>query len=140
MALTLMQAIHGRWAADTALCALLPASRVSTGTAPGAALPLAVIVAESDRPLAACNDGSTVRSVGVQIVVLHGSYAVAATIVEQVTAAFDLADFDLDDGRVIDMRKTNGSEQQQQDDGVWRMVVDFTCMVHYSRKAISWPS
>ena len=134
MAMSLIQGIHRRWASSGPLCALLPASRVSTGLSADPAVPRAVIRKESDRPLAACNDGSTVASVGVRIEVFHGDYDAAAAIVDQINAAMDRVDFALDDGdKVIDMRRTNGSEQQQ-DDGLWRMVVDFTCAVQMAAR------
>ena len=137
MAMSLIQAIHQRWAATGPLSAALSASRVSTGLSAVHGVPLAVITKQSDQPLAACNDGSAVDSIGVRIEVFHGNYDAAAAIVAQVKAAMDRADFALDGGNmVIDMRRTNDSEQQQ-DDGVWRMVVDFACMVYRASPRIA---
>lgn len=134
MALTLIQAIHRRWADAAALCALLPASRVSTGMSADPAVPRAVIHKESDRPLVACNDGSEVALVDIRIRVFHEEYTAAAAIVNQVKAAMDRADFTLGDGdAVIDMRRSDDSEQQQED-GVWQMTIDFTCAVHLAAR------
>ncbi|MGA2619841.1 MAG: hypothetical protein ABSF26_19685 [Thermoguttaceae bacterium] len=137
MALSLMQAIHCRWSAVEPLCALLPGGRLATGLSPDPGLPRAVVSLQSDRPLAACNDGSTVRLIGLRFQVFHGNYDAAAAIVEQIDAAFDRTDFDLDDGqRVIEMRRTGGG-QRQQDDGVWQMNIDFVCMVHIFKEKIA---
>jgi hypothetical protein len=127
---SLLQTIHQRWAADEALSALLPASRVYVGTNTDPTVPLAVIGKKSGRPRTACNDGSTVDAVGVRVQVFHGEYDSALAIAEQVGAAFDRAAFPLTGGdKVIHMRRTNDREQQQ-DDGAWRMVVDFECLVY----------
>ncbi|MGD0897986.1 MAG: DUF3168 domain-containing protein [Thermoguttaceae bacterium] len=125
-----MQAIHQRWAASAPLCALLPAAKVSTGASPNPSLPRAVLTKESDRPAAVCNDGSAVTEVGVRIEVFHPDYDVAAAVIRQAAAQFDRTDFPLPrSGRVINMRRTGASEQQQAD-GTWRMAVDFLCMVY----------
>ena len=130
----LMQAIHQRWQATAGLSGLLPATRVTTGASPNPSLPRAVLTRQSDQPVAACNDGSAVTLVGVRIQVFHANYDAAAAIIDQVTAAFDRADFPLDDGppggaRVICMRRSNYSEGQEAD-GNWRMAVDFACAVY----------
>jgi hypothetical protein len=134
MTVALLGAIHQQWAASPGLAGLLPAARLSTGASPNPSLPRAVLTRQSEQPLAACNDGSAVASVGVQVEVFHLSYDAAATIVDQVTKVFDRADFPLDDGppegaRVICMRRTNHSEGQEAD-GTWRMTVDFACAVY----------
>ncbi len=126
---SLLGTIHQRWAAAAPLSSLLPASRLYTGTSIAPAPPLAVVRQQSDRPLASYNDGSATAAVVVQIEVYHASYDAAAAVVEQVRAAFDNAAFDLSDGdRVIHMRRTNGTEDQTPD-GVWRMTMEFECVV-----------
>ena len=129
MAMTVIEGIHQRWAATPALCAVLPATRLWTGISADSSLPRAVVRLRSDKPLTACNDGAIVRGIGVRVQVFHGSYAAATTIVEQVKAAFERADFDLGDGnRVIDMRHTDSAEDERAD-GVWRIAGDFLCTV-----------
>ena len=131
MAVTLLQGIHQRWSDSAPLSALLPASRVSTGPSGDASLPRAVIYPRSDRLVTRSNDGSSVRAVGVQIQVFHGSLDAATAIVQEVKAAFDRAAFDLDYGeRVVDMVQTDGSAKQQPD-GVWQWTLEFKCTVHH---------
>jgi hypothetical protein len=124
-----MQAIHQRWAGAAQLSALLPAARVSTGASPNPSLPRAVLTKQSDRPVAVCNDGSAVTEIGVRIEVFHPDYDAAAAVIQQAAVQFDRTDFALpQSGRVINMRRTDDSEQQQED-GTWRMAIDFLCVV-----------
>ena len=124
-----MQAIHERWAAATALQAVLPASRLYTGVCPNAALPWATVGKESERPVACHNDGSAAVAVDVKIDVFHGDHDAGAAIVEQVVAAFDRSDFALaGNDRVVDMRRGNDFEQES-DDGVWQFTCEFQCVV-----------
>jgi hypothetical protein len=125
-----MQAIQQRWGASAGLCVLLPAARVSTGASPDPALPRAVLSKQSDQPLAACNDGSAVTTVGVRIEVFHANYDAAAAVVCQVAALLDRTDFPLPDGgQVINMRRMNETEEQL-GDGTWQMTIDFACTVY----------
>jgi hypothetical protein len=134
MTVALVEAIHQRWAASPGLAGLLPAARLSTGASPNPALPRAVLSRQGEQPLAACNDGSAVTLVGVRIEVFHPNFDAAAAIVDQLTTAFDRADFPLADGsppgaRLICMRRINHAEGQEAD-GTWRMAVDFACTVY----------
>lgn len=130
MTLSLIEAIHRRWTDSAALCALLPASRVTTGMSAEPGVPRAVIHKQSDRPLVACNDGSAVAQVGIRIRVFHDDYAAAAAVVDRLKAMMERAEFALTDGnRVIDVQRADDS-QEQQEDGVWQMTVDFNCAVH----------
>jgi hypothetical protein len=129
MAVDLLAAIHERWAATPSLCALLPAARVVTGMSADPAAPRAVIGKQSDRPLVVANDGSAVDAVGLRIEVFHAHHDAAAAIVAEIKAAFDRADFAVDGGRVIAMRRENDAEHQE-DDGLWRMMIEFICHVY----------
>jgi hypothetical protein len=130
MSAALMQAIQQRWGESAGLSALVPAERVSTGASPSPALPRAVLSKQSHQPLAACNDGSAVSTVGVRIEVFHANYDAAAAVVRQLAAVLDRADFPLPDGgRVINMRKMNDTEEQHSD-GTWQMAVDFACTLY----------
>ena len=131
--MNLAQVLHQRWAAAAPLCALLPAQRVCTGMSPDPARPFAVISKVSSRPLESYNDGSAVDVIGVRFQVFCDGYDAAAAIVEQIKAAFDRSCFPLaGSDKVLLMRRTNDSEQQQ-DDGVWQMTVDFDCTVYFER-------
>ena len=128
--MNLAEVIHQRWAAAAALEDLLPASRVYTGMSVDPATPYAVIAKLSDRPAGYHNDGSAVTTVGVRIQVFHDNYDSAAAVVDQVIAAFDRTDFALAGAdKVINMQRGNDFHQQE-DDGTWRMVIDFDCTVY----------
>ena len=127
--MSLVQAIHERWAAAAALQAVLPAARLYTGLCPDAALPWATIDKQSARPVACHNDGSATVAVGVKIDVFHGDHDAGAAIVQQVVAAFDRCDFALaGNDRVVNMRRVNDFERQS-DDGVWQFTCEFQCIV-----------
>ena len=92
-------------------------------------LPRAVLTKESDRSAAVCNDGSAVTEVGVRIEVFHPDYDAAAAVIQEAASLFDRTDFALPQGgRVINMRRTDDSEQQQED-GTWRMAINFLSAV-----------
>jgi len=130
MAMTVLEAIHARWAADETLVALLPADRVSTGMSAAPDLPRAVLGKMSDQSLSACNDGSQVSVIGVRIEAFHHDYSAAVAVIERLKAVLDRADFALDTGdKVVAVRRAGDSELQQ-DDGVWQMVLDLECLVH----------
>jgi hypothetical protein len=129
MAVNLLAAIHQRWSLTPSLCAVLPAARASTGASADPAVPRAVISKQNDRPLLAANDGSAVDAVGVRIAVFHASHDAAAAIVAEIKAVFDRADFAVEGGRVINMRREDNSEQQD-DDGLWQMAIHFICHVY----------
>lgn len=126
----LMQGIYERWAANQALNALLPASRVFTGASLDPALPLAVISKQSDRPGPYQSDGSSIDTVVLRIRVFHAHYDAAADIIDAIKKAFDRLSFDLEGGDVVlNMRRLNDYEQQRPD-GAWEMIIDFNCTVY----------
>ncbi|MBN2581412.1 MAG: DUF3168 domain-containing protein [Pirellulales bacterium] len=127
--MNLLQVLHQRWSADAALSNLLPASRVFTGLSPDRSLPYAVFSKASQRPLSLLGDGSAVDRVGVRIRLFHDRYDDGAEIAQQVKAAFDRIAFDLaDDKKVLNMQRTDESEEQH-DDGAWEFTVHFDCTV-----------
>ena len=127
--MNLAQVIHQRWAAASALAALLPASRVFTGMSPDGARPMAVVGKRSQRPEARFNDGASLDAVGMRIEIVDDRYDRAAAILDAVRAEFDGASFDLAGAdRVLVMRRTDNFETQA-DDGTWRLTIDFECKV-----------
>ncbi len=128
--MNLAQVIHQRWAAATALDDLLPASRVYTGMNLDPTVPYAVISKEGQSPESLHHDGSGIDEVKLRIQVYHESYQEAAAIVEQLKVALDRSSFELSGSdRVLFMHRTDDFENQN-DDGLWRMVVDFRLVVY----------
>jgi len=133
--MNLLQVIHQRWAAASALNDLLPASRVTTGAGVDSALPLAVISKQAARPLERFSDGSTVDEIVLRVEVFHDDHDAGSAVTHQVKVAFDRTSFDLADGdEVLNMERANDFAGQQddgrQDGGQWRFVIDFRCIVH----------
>lgn len=128
--MNLAEVIHQRWAGATALIALLPASRVFTGASFDPAPPLAVMTKQSDKPDSYQSDGSAIDLVVLRMRVLHAQHDAAAEIVHEIKKAFDRTSFDLSGGdTVLNMQRVNDYEQQR-DDGVWEMTIDFKCSVY----------
>jgi len=127
--MNLAQMIHQRWAASTALCALLPAARVFTGLSVDPTPPYAVLSKQTDQPHAGYSDGTSVRRVGLRIELFHDIYDAAVAVARRIAAALDGSDFALTvSDRVVRMRMTDRREQQQLD-GVWQFTFDFDCMI-----------
>src|SRR3972149_1427654 len=128
--MNLAQVIHQRWAADTTLNGLLPASRVYTGLSFDPVRPFAVISKESDRPATYHRDGSAIDTVGLRIQVFHDHYDAGAGIMHQIKATFDRTAFDLaGSDKVLNIDRGNDSERQN-NDGVWQFIIDFDCTVY----------
>ncbi len=128
--MNLVEVVHQRWAAASALSDLLPAQRVYTGIGVDPTMPYAVIGKRSHRPAVRHNDGSAVDTVGLRIEVFHDDHDSAMAIMDQVKAAFDRTGFALSGSdKVIDVQRVNDS-QRQENDGVWRLVIDFDCTVY----------
>ena len=133
--MNLAEVLHQRWAATEALNDLLPAASVHTGPGVERTMPAAVITKQTDRPDVYLSDGSSLNTVGVRIQVFHDSYDSAVAVVEQIRTAFDRTEFDLSgDDKVINMRRANDFEDRQ-DDGTWRLVIDFDCTVYLDGEA-----
>ena len=65
--MNLSQVIHQRWAAATALNALLPATRVSTGLSVDPTTPYAVVSKEGQSPESMHHDGSGIDAGGPEV-------------------------------------------------------------------------
>lgn len=123
------QAIHDRWAETAALAALLPAERVTIGRTVGASRPCAVLTCPRRRAVLRTNDGG-LDDVTLQIDLWHDRYDAGQTILTELVAALDRADFPLSEGRrVVQMRRTTDAACQQ-DDGVWRWSIEFLVQVY----------
>jgi hypothetical protein len=127
----LEQAIHERWAADSALAALLPADAVVTGTRGSRDVPYATVHRKANRTVLRTNAGAAVDEAILAIHVWHDDYDAGRAIVRQVQAAFELGDFALSgDDRVIQMRRVADSAEQH-DDGLWQFSIDFLVQVYF---------
>ena len=128
--MNLAQVIHQRWAADSTLNGLLPATRAYTGLSFDPVRPFAVISKENDKPESYHSDGSAIDAVGMRIQVFHDHYDAGAEILHHIKAAFDRTAFDLaGSDKVLNIQRSNDSERQNPD-GVWQFIIDFKCTVY----------
>jgi hypothetical protein len=133
--MNLVQVIHQRWEAATALNALLPVSRVYTGAGYDPVPPLAVIFKQSDKPDSYDVDGSAIDIVVLRIRVLHVHYDAAAAIIHEIKKAFDRTSFALSGSDTVqNMQRINDIEDQR-NDGIWEMTIDFECTVYLASGA-----
>jgi hypothetical protein len=128
--MNLLQVIHERWTAATALNALLPASCVHTGANFSPELPRATIYKTSDKPKSYESTGSAIDIVVLRIVVYHERYADAAEIVHQIKAAFNRSSFTLSGSDQVQLMERVNDFEEQLDDGAWQMTIDFQCTVY----------
>lgn len=130
MSADLMTGIQTRWAATTALIALLPAASVKTGTTATATVPYATINKTGSDTVMRANSGDAVDEITVAIMVSDDDYDDAHAIMDQVKTAFDRADFALTgNDKVIGMFKADESEERD-GDTIWRVTVEFRCQVY----------
>ncbi len=130
--MNLEQAIHQRWVCDFALCAALPAARLFTGQAPGTtAAPYAVLTGRGRQSLARTSSGTILERELVRLTSWTATLAAGRRIGQAIAARFDRSDFDLDDGRVLNMERTNEAAQQQED-GAWRIDFDYAVTIRRS--------
>ncbi len=127
--MNLEQAIHERWAAAEALCALLPAEKLRTGAARGLELPYAVLTRKAGRNVFRTSGGQALDEVILAVCVRHEEYDAGRAVVREVMAAFDNSDFSLSDGpRVVAMRRT-GETAPLHDGKAWRFELEFLVQV-----------
>lgn len=131
--MSLTAAIHARWAAAPALCALLPAERLFTGRAPGpnaegASATLAVSGAGGK---AYANDRSSVDEVQVAFRIGPVDFDQGEAIAAALLAAFDRSDFELaGGGKVVSMQRSAWPEAAQDPaSGRWLWRIEFQCRV-----------
>ena len=133
--MNLSQVLHQQWAANATLNGLLPVANLHTGTyfATDPTFPYATLAPQPGDVQSRMNDGHRIDTQTVRFVVYHGadSYDEGVIIAQAVDDAFDKLDFDLGGGdRVISMLVDGPPSEEQNDEGNWSWVIDFTCMIH----------
>ncbi|MBI2826708.1 MAG: DUF3168 domain-containing protein [Planctomycetia bacterium] len=137
--MSLEQAIHERWASDFVLTAGLPVERVFTGNACGdPPLPYAVLERRENQVLARTSSGTSIDRAVLRITVWTADLGQGQQILRAVAGRFDRAEFDLAAGRVLNMERLAES-QSQQDDGAWRLEMDYAVIHRRNARATSKP-
>jgi hypothetical protein len=127
--------IHERWAAAAALNALLPVSRVVTGTyfaeEPSLDDGYATITRPGDAPLAWFADGSRLDRVPVRITVYvsRDKHDEGEAIADAVKMAFDGAACSLSTDDMVLRMMLSAYQPLDDDDGNWYFILDFDCTV-----------
>jgi hypothetical protein len=133
--MSIEQAIHDHWAGSAALAALLPADRFRTGwVAPPGTTPDAV-TGPAERPyvvLARRGELEVVRASGnIELVALVLRFTVWArdlaegkAIAAAIHERFDRQHFAAGGASVQDMKRI-GTQETPQDDGSWRVELDY---------------
>ena len=144
--MNLLEKIHARWAAQTgagALNTLLDSSYLKTGTNFGGgdndndrgveegeiSTPYCEVTQAGGVPDLACNCSDGVGSVGVLFQLFHDNHAQGQAIVEQIKKTFHRVSFDLGSNRKVQSMRRRDDAEFQEEDGVWRFVIDFDCTV-----------
>ena len=133
--MTLEAKIHTIWPTVPALEALLPVARVFTGRAPrGSTMPYASI----QRPAGTVTgrtDKATVKQVQLRIQVWHTDFDAGQAIHDAIESAFENRDFDLTDGKVIDLEPDSKYwlEEPDTEQQVFQFVTTFTAHINRAR-------
>src|SRR5262249_28368694 len=132
--MSLEQAIHERWATDFLLAGILPADRVSTGTARGeTSLPYVVLSRRENQVVARTSSGTSIDRTVMRFTIRSADLDEGKDIAHAVAHRFERVDFALDHGNVLNMQRTQETESQA-DDGSWRLELDYV-VIHRHRPA-----
>jgi hypothetical protein len=114
------------------LSTALPAARLFTGQAPGsAAAPYAVLSGRGRQLLVRTSSGTAIERALLRITSWTTTLAAGRQLSQAIAARFDRSDFDLDEGRVLNMERLN-EEATQNDDGAWRIDFDYAITLRRS--------
>ncbi len=116
--------IQRRWAVDFSLAGLVPPDRVFTGAAGGApALPYVVIHRLPEAKAERTSSGTTIARTRLRMNIWAAGLEQATAIARAVAARLDRADFELADGRVLDVVLADETHERQ-NDGTWRVALE----------------
>jgi hypothetical protein len=116
--------IQRRWAVDHTLAGLVPTDRVFTGAAGGApALPYVVVHRLPEAKAERTSSGKTIARTRLRLNIWATALEQAAEIARAAAARLDRADFELADGRVLDVVVADETHDRQ-NDGTWRVALE----------------
>lgn len=117
------QAIHERWAGYSPLTRLVPEDRVSTGPVKSGSMPYVTMERTGDSNNTRTSE-SNFESVMLRIDIIDDDLENAKRIAREVQHAFERADFSYSLGKVLDMKKTNRTEAQDEKNA-WHIMLDW---------------
>jgi hypothetical protein len=134
--MSLVQAIHEQWSGYRPLAALVPPERLYTGLPPirdannqSIKPPYVSIALIADPEATRTSSGTTLRTERMRFAIYATCYDDGRRIGQAICDLFNLRDFAFAGGQVLDMRPTDRSEEENADDGVWRVVQDFSVLI-----------
>ncbi len=117
--------IRDRWAADTVLPTLLPVDRVFTNQAASdPQLPYAVLRRLKTTPTLRTSSRAAIDTTQIEINVWTTDLAAGMTLAERFADRFELASFDLTEGRVLNMR-LDDFHHQRADHELWKLTLNY---------------
>ena len=119
--------IRDRWASDTQLPTLLPASRLFTGAAvDNPPRPYAVLKRTGTTALTRTSARTAVDRARVELHVWSEDLALGMSIASRFAERFDQSSFDLTDGRVLDMRLADFHHERVGSE-LWQLTLRYDC-------------
>lgn len=132
--MSLLKALHERWASYRPLAELAPPEQVVTGAALGELpLPRVSLARQPDRAVTHTSSGHRLRAAIVRLTICDGDYDSACRVASAIDTLLHHAEFDYADGRVLDARLA-GREEQSGSDGVWRIALDYLMTVDETKE------
>jgi len=126
-------ALHQRWTGYKPLVDLVPSLRIGTGDLPvqyegedELVLPYVTMERTGEADVLTPSGGITLETLTITVAVYATSLDGAKEVARLVETK-SKGKFDYEEGRVLDMRKTGGSESEQ-DDGSWKIETDYQVM------------
>lgn len=125
------KALHTLWQSRSNLTELLPAANVFTGRAPNPeqALPYATLQRVGDESTR-LTTRNRYRTTTIRVTIRSATFEEGRAIAEQLAApepeGFDLEEFTLDTGEVIDLR-VGSQASLQTEEGAWEAEVELIC-------------
>lgn len=117
-------AIHERWEGYRPLSTLVPDDRVYTGPMIGDELPYVTMERVGDSAVQRTSEGTLYETVMLRFDVIHSDLYEAKRIAQAIYTNFNRADFDWSNGKVLDMKPTNRSEAQDENNA-WHVMLDY---------------
>jgi hypothetical protein len=134
--MTLIQSIHEQWSGYRPLAALIPPQRLYTGLPPirdangqTIAPPYVSISLVGEAEQTRTSSGTTLRTERVRFSIYAKSYDEGRRIGQAICDFFNRRDFAFAGGQALDMRSADRTEEENADDGVWRITQDFTVLI-----------
>ena len=124
----LERAVHQHWSTCAALCAVLPVERLFAGQAPPNLPWPYVTMDRGHTTIQRTSSPGILQTIVLRLNIWDERLDRAQQVAEEIAAALNRQSLGSGAVRVLDLRMT-GISPEQQPDGVWRLSVEFTARV-----------